>query len=228
MREIDRSQEQKPDYSLPNSPNCLTFGPASRGEDYTVQWVNSKATRDELFGTPTNELETWFYNSITEILDRGGTALAAKIPYDNGSLERYTWRQWSLDECVTPITISSFGGGPIEVVKDIKVELQSVLSALKRSDSIDSISSMWSTVADIAITEFDATLKEVFEPIDPEDPDAGQIAIQTLTFPELHDAPTYQSTISGLAYSLSTIIKNLGVNPYAILKLNDSEITSYV
>jgi hypothetical protein len=61
-------------------------GFAPKGEDYTVQWINSRGTLDQIFGTPTNELETWFYNAICEILSRGGTALAAKLPYDNDSL----------------------------------------------------------------------------------------------------------------------------------------------
>jgi hypothetical protein len=36
LREIDRSQEQKTDYSLPNAPACLVTGFASKGEDYTL------------------------------------------------------------------------------------------------------------------------------------------------------------------------------------------------
>ena len=96
LREIDRSQEQKTDYSLPNAPACLVTGFASKGEDYTLQWINSKPTLEEYYGTPTNELETWFYNAICEILDRGGIAIAAKLPYDNASLSSYTWREWQI------------------------------------------------------------------------------------------------------------------------------------
>jgi len=36
LKEIDRSQYQKPDYSLPNAPISLITGFASKGEDYTV------------------------------------------------------------------------------------------------------------------------------------------------------------------------------------------------
>lgn len=86
LREIDRSQQQKTDYSLPNAPACLVTGFAQKGEDYTLQWINSKTTLDSYYGAPTNELETWFYNAVCEILSRGGIALAAKLPYDNASL----------------------------------------------------------------------------------------------------------------------------------------------
>jgi hypothetical protein len=50
INEIDRSQYNKVDYSLPNAPTSLMFGFASKGEDSTFKWINSKSTLDETYG----------------------------------------------------------------------------------------------------------------------------------------------------------------------------------
>ena len=91
INEIDRSQYNvKPDYSLPGAPVCLIPGFAAKGIDYIPSWINSKSTLDDEYGTPTNEPERYFYNACSEILDKGGIAIAAKIPYDNGALDKFT------------------------------------------------------------------------------------------------------------------------------------------
>ena len=78
----------------------------------------------EYFGTPTNEPETWFYNATNEILNRGGIALAAKLPYDNASLQRYTWRQWKFDDFITPITVGlDEDFPPVMKIRDIRDNL---------------------------------------------------------------------------------------------------------
>lgn len=224
-REIDRSQEQKPDYSLPNAPACLVTGVASKGEDYTLQWINSKATLDETYGYPTNEPETWFYNAICEILDRGGTAIAAKLPYDNDALQKYAWRQWSVDGFVTSIDFKEDKDVHLEYIKDIYVKLAEVLRQLRRTDNIQTIAKMWNVVKDIAENELGAKVESVEEEID------GTIYVfETLVFgdPSAAGDKAFKNTVAGCARALELIIKNLAVNPYAALRLNDSNITSYM
>ena len=91
INEIDRSQYGKVDYSLPNSPTSLIVGFASKGEDYSLQWINSKQTLDDTYGQPENEFERYFYNAQYEILNRGGTCIAAKLPYANASKDQYNY-----------------------------------------------------------------------------------------------------------------------------------------
>lgn len=63
----------------------MIVGVADKGEDEALVWINSRQTLDTTYGTPTTEYEKYFYNSAIEILSRGGTCIAAKLPYDNGT-----------------------------------------------------------------------------------------------------------------------------------------------
>lgn len=218
LREIDRSQEQKTDYSLPNAPACLVTGFASKGEDYTLQWINSKATLDEYYGTPTNELETWFYNAICEILNRGGVALAAKLPYANASLQRYAWREWKLGD-VTEI-VTNWTDVQIEHVREIYQNLVDVLA--RRGIDVDpvTIRQQWQQIVDIAVGK--GLADEAGE-----DESSGMIS--ALSFPQDEgDSLIYPWTIYGAAKSLELIIKSQDIDPYATLRLNDTELTSYI
>lgn len=222
LREIDRSQVlEKPDYSLPNASACLVTGFAQKGEDYTPQWINTRSTLDTTFGTPTNELESWFYNAVCEILDRGGIAIASKLPYDNASLQRYTWREWKLDNFVTPIEIE-WENVQIEYVKDIYSKLNGVLSSLNRTDSIDKIREMWNVIVELASGD-PLKAEKVYE-----DNDSTKNVIGLRFKLDNGSTTEYEATIAGCAKVLEKIIGSMRVNPYAVLKLNDTEITSYI
>lgn len=226
LREIDRSQVEKPDYSLPNAPACLVTGFASRGEDYTPQWINSTSTLDATYGTPTNELETWFYNAICGILDRGGIAITAKLPYDNASLQKYTWREWSVDSSITPIKIE-WNDGQIEYVKDIYYKLQEVLEPMHKTSKLGEIDEatlrlMWKLIVQLA-SSAPINAQKIYEDDDPSKD------VTSLVF-SLNDGSTAKcdDTVGGCAQALEKIIKIIGMSPYAALKLNDTELTSYL
>ena len=85
LNEIDRSGYGKVDNSLPNSPTSFVVGFADKGQDMTLEWVDSKATLDETFGEPTTEFESYMYNAAMEVLNRGGSCIASKLPYANES-----------------------------------------------------------------------------------------------------------------------------------------------
>ena len=88
INEIDRSQyNNKPDYSVVDT-TTLMCGFADKGNDYNTEWINSLDTLENTYGTPTNEVERYFYNGIVEILSKGGIALAAKLPYVNDSKDK--------------------------------------------------------------------------------------------------------------------------------------------
>ena len=216
LREIDRSQEQKTDYSLPNAPACLVAGFASKGEDYTPQWINSKSTLNEYYGTPTNELETWFYNAACEILDRGGIAITAKLPYDNASLQKYAWREWKLGDVKEIVT--SWDDIHIEQIKEIYYYLLQVVKKLGQNEDLSTIKKWWNKIAEIAHDELNANLE-----YDSNDQISAIVFNPTSSNPIRHEW-----TLNGAARSLEIILNNLGINPYAILRLNDTELTSYI
>lgn len=217
LKEIDRSQKQKTDYSLPNAPACLVTGFAQKGEDYTLQWINSKTTLDEYYGTPTNELETWFYNAICEILSRGGVALAAKLPYANASHQMYAWREWSLGGVKEIVT--DWTDVQIEYVKEIYQNLVDALA--RRGIDVDPVEvrEQWKLIAKIATEE------EIAEVAGRDE--SGEIS--ALAFPQDKGDPlVYPWTVNGAARSLELIIKTQDIDPYATLRLNDIELTSYI
>lgn len=83
LREIDRSRYEQQDNSLPNSPVVLVTGFAEKGDNYYPQWINDKQTFFSKFGYPSTEEEKYFFNACAEIIDRGGTCIACRIPYNN-------------------------------------------------------------------------------------------------------------------------------------------------
>lgn len=131
INEIDRSQYGKVDYSLPNSPTLLVTGFADRGEDYALQWMNSKQTLDETYGIPTNEFERYFYNAICEALNRGGTCIAAKLPYLNDSFGKYNYVDYSVQLCSTQIAGSALDIGPFNTIEEFHNALSTVIAYLR-------------------------------------------------------------------------------------------------
>ena len=97
INEIDRSQYGKVDYSLPNAPTVLMAGVATKGEDYALKWINSKSILDQTYGMPTTEFERYFYNSMQEVLNRGGTCIAAKLPYSNFAKDKFNYVDFYAD-----------------------------------------------------------------------------------------------------------------------------------
>lgn len=63
--------------------------------------MNSKQTLDETYGTPTNEFERYLYNAICEVINRGGTCIAAKLPYLNDSFGKYNYVDYDVQLCST-------------------------------------------------------------------------------------------------------------------------------
>lgn len=47
-------------------------------------------TFEQLYGTPTNEVELYLYTAAQEVIDKGGVCMVSKLPYDNDSKDRFT------------------------------------------------------------------------------------------------------------------------------------------
>ena len=147
INEIDRSQYDKIDYSLQNAPTVLTYGFASKGEDLALTWINSKQTLDDTYGSPTNEYERYFYNSIYEVLNRGATCIAAKLPYNHESYQKYNYVQFdasNIEYFNTPL--SNIVPNQLSTIGDIHDSLSIILNTYKISYNIENIINMISAI----------------------------------------------------------------------------------
>lgn len=149
IKEIDRSQYDKVDYSLQNAPTVLTFGVATQGEDLALTWINSRATLNDTYGIPTNEYERYFYNSMFEVLRRGGTCIAAKLPYNNEAYRKYNYVQYDANAiknlCCEALS-DEFGQLSYNTIGEIHYALAGVLKAFNRTDEIDNVAQMHNVV----------------------------------------------------------------------------------
>ena len=129
INEIDRSAYGKVDYSLPNSPTVFVAGFASKGEDYAIQWINSRSTLDDTYGQPTNEFEQYFYDAIYEVLNRGGTCIASKLPYKNPAKDQYNFTEFSL-------TFSTLSSHSNDVLSILNANDNSLTSCIEIKSSV--------------------------------------------------------------------------------------------
>ena len=61
----------------------------------------------DLYGAPGNEPERYLYNGAKEIIDRGGVAVVAKLPYSNRSKDAFSAVTYRL---VDPMRSSELSG----------------------------------------------------------------------------------------------------------------------
>ena len=131
LNEIDRSNYDKPDYSLPNAPICLATGFASKGNDCSIEWINSTATLDSTYGKPTNEYESYFYNAMYEVLNRGGACIASKLPYDNLAKDKYAYVEYIASGLDADYYLNDDIKGKFATLNDLRdtfIKLTNVLS----------------------------------------------------------------------------------------------------
>lgn len=211
INEIDRSQYDKVDYSLPNAPAVFTYGFADKGEDCALTWINSKTTLVDTYGSPTNECESYFYNSMYEVLNRGGTCIAAKLPYVNDSTNKYNYVDFKLSENL----LSTYGYIGLDYIPnfntlyEISATVYDVLSIGFQNTLFQKWKEQLVTVMNIV-----EAVKEMLTEASIS-PDAGTIDdIDTL-------------------YEIKAVLQKLitqyyKLTPFSLLYLNDSTLTSYI
>lgn len=211
INEIDRSQYNKVDYSLPNSPTLLVTGFANKGEDYALQWINSKTTLDDTYGTPVNEIERYFYNAICEILNRGGTCVAAKLPYINDSYNNYNYIEYETHLCNILDLKSQLAIQNFSTIEEFHDTLSITIDYLQNQgkqvnvDSIDSITKMAKSLSSI-VEQF------------------GDSQTQSI-MPSQHENVTVRSMFEALSSFMSNYTD---LNGIATLQCNDPSLTSYI
>lgn len=154
LNEIDRSGYEKIDNSLPNSPISYVTGFADKGQNMTIEWIDSFATFTDTFGVPTTEFEMYMYNAVAEILNRGGSCIASRLPYDNNQLDKYNYVQYDINQFVKIIDDSDF-----QTIGDIHDRLAEIISNIPSMSEIqlDTINQMAYAIAQLTKEGVDLT-----------------------------------------------------------------------
>ena len=95
VNEIDRSAYDTTDYSITDTATFIC-GFADEGEDHVPTWINSMDTFRKRYGVPRNEMELYFKYAAQEIIGRGGTVVAAKLPYCNQKKDSFNAVRYTL------------------------------------------------------------------------------------------------------------------------------------
>lgn len=98
LNEFDRSQYNILQPAVEDAPYCLICGFSDKGENYAVKYLNNKTSLLQTFGSPQTEFEKYFYNGCLEIISNGGICLATRLPYDNESLNKFTYCDYIVDQ----------------------------------------------------------------------------------------------------------------------------------
>lgn len=108
LREVDRSDYNKQDYSLVGTTSLVT-GVSDKGDNYNINWINTIQNFVDTYGAPETEEEKWFYNAANEVLTKGGILLAARLPYKNVANDgtKMAYADYSIDVSYTELSANS-------------------------------------------------------------------------------------------------------------------------
>ena len=98
IREIDRSAYDNDQERSEVDTNVVVCGFAQKGPNLEPRRfirINDFITT---YGYPTNEAERYFYNAADEVLSKGATLIACRLPYDNNSYEHVTFSEYEVAE----------------------------------------------------------------------------------------------------------------------------------
>jgi len=104
IREIDLSTRA----ITPVGTNVLVTGFAPQGPTYEVVELNSLSDFQNVFGTPTNAAERYFYYSVNQLFNAGGNPIikAIRLPYGTGAGEGISSNYSALAFPVIPLPVS--------------------------------------------------------------------------------------------------------------------------
>ena len=105
IREIDLSTRA----TTPIGTSVLVAGFASQGPTSEILNVSTISDFENIYGTPTNAAERYFYYSVRQLFAAGTNAVVnvARLPYGSGSGEGYTSQYSALIYPVAPLSSTS-------------------------------------------------------------------------------------------------------------------------
>lgn len=80
-----------------------------------------------MYGYPQTEAERYFWNGCVEVLDNGGKLLAAKLPYDNRSRDKFAYVDYKIARDAVTIQDGKKIGGRWKTVNEVREVLQSIM-----------------------------------------------------------------------------------------------------
>ena len=93
--------------------NFYITGFAQQGPLDEVLKITTKQELDQVFGTPTNSAERYFYYSISEMLNSPGNVYASRLPYGPGTGDGFGAKYSALVYPVRSVTNPSTAGGTL-------------------------------------------------------------------------------------------------------------------
>lgn len=113
IREIDLSLNTQ----LPVGTTVFVAGYAKQGPTDELINATSMTELEQIFGTPSNAAERYFYQTCKQVIQANGNLLATRLPYGSGSGEGYTSKYSVLafptfpydTEYITSVTSASAG-----------------------------------------------------------------------------------------------------------------------
>lgn len=123
VNEIDKS-----DYSTNSftGTTVLIPGFTTKGDDYSPMYFSSMNNFLEVYGYPETLAEKYFYNAAKEVFNSGNLLIGAKLPYDNKSLNNFTYTRYTVDDKISNLS------APIDILeKDYNGKTLSDLFFLK-------------------------------------------------------------------------------------------------
>ena len=92
-----------------NDVVSYVMGYAEKSEPYYPKYITTEQEFIKEFGTPSNEHEKYFYYACKSILDKNGTVLAARLPYDNDMEDNYKY--YGYDTLFVDMSVSGIANG---------------------------------------------------------------------------------------------------------------------
>lgn len=86
IREIDLSLTTQ----LPVGTTIFALGYAAQGPTDELINITSQSEFEQIYGTPTNAAERYFYHTCKQVLAANGNLLCTRLPYGSGSGDGYS------------------------------------------------------------------------------------------------------------------------------------------
>ncbi len=103
IREIDRSAYDNNLEQSEVDTNVVVCGFAQKGPNLLPRRFIHLNDFIAVYGYPTNEAERYFYNAADEVLTKGATLIACRLPYDNNSYEHVTYCEYDVSKTLSSV-----------------------------------------------------------------------------------------------------------------------------
>lgn len=223
ITEIDLSTNVQPSVGT----SIFVTGFAPQGPTDEVINITSVSELEQIYGTPTNPAERYFYYSCREILNSPSTLLTTRLPYGSGLGAGFNNEQYSALLYPVERVGSQFQvGRPIHQVLTEEDYLKIAQGNVVWSTLTNTVTGFTTTVVNSSVTATSQTSAAVFAQIQAIDPTPATYSIEYTSVSSV--VFTFQTTVTGISSSAGSSIPSFnGVNLNAgLVVLNRVQTTS--